>query len=135
MADITVTAANVKAGANAVVKTVTAGAAINAGEVVYQDTSDKKYKLADADAQATAKVAGIALNDAAADQPLEVQTAGDIDVGGTVVVGEVYLVSVTAGGIAPEADVLTGDYVSIIGIGTVSNKLKMQILISDIAIP
>ena len=135
MADITVTAANVKAGANAVVKTVTAGVAINAGQVVYQDTSDKKYKLADADALATAKVAGIALNDAATDQPLEVQTAGDIDVGGTVVVGEVYLVSVTAGGIAPEADVLTGDYVSILGIGTVSNKLKMQILISDIAIP
>lgn len=135
MADITVTAANVKAGANAVVKTVTAGVAINAGQVVYQDTSDKKYKLADADAQATARVAGIALNDAAADQPLEVQTDGDIDVGGTVVVGEVYLVSVTAGGIAPEADVLTGDYVSILGIGTVSNKLKMQILISDIAIP
>lgn len=135
MADITVTAANVKAGANAVVKTVTAGVAINAGQVVYQDTSDKKYKLADADAQATARVAGIALNDAAADQPLEVQTDGDIDVGGTVVVGEVYLVSVTAGGIAPEADVLTGDYVSIIGIGTVANKLKMQILISDIAIP
>ena len=135
MADITVTAANVKAGANAVVKTVTAGVAINAGQVVYQDTSDKKYKLADADALATAKVAGIALNDAATDQPLEVQTAGDIDVGGTVVVGEIYLVSITAGGIAPEAEVVTGDFVSILGIGTVSNKLKMQILISDIAIP
>ena len=62
MADISVTAANVISGGDAVVKTVTAGVALTAGQAVYQDTSDKKYKLADADTQEKSKVAGIVLN-------------------------------------------------------------------------
>ena len=137
MADISVTAANVKAGSNAVVKTVTAGVAITAGQVLYQDTADKKYKLADADAQATAKVAGIAVNDAAANQPVELQTEGDIDVGGTLVKAEILIASVTAGKLSRSTatDIVTGDFVTTLGICTATNKLAMKIQVGDVAIP
>ena len=135
MADISVTAANVIKGANAVSTTFTAGVALTAGQVVYQDTSDKKYKLADADVQATALVAGIVLNDAAANQPVEIQTAGDIDVGGTLVVGTVYVLSLTAGGINTTTALGSGDFTSVLGIATAANKLAMNIQNADVAIP
>ena len=137
MADVSVTAANVLKGSNSVVKTVQAKVAITAGQTVYEDTSTKKYDKADADAQATAKCAGIALNDAAADQPLEVQTEGDIDVGGTLVVGTIYIVSVTAGNISQSTapDFLTGDFMTTLGVATATNKLAMKIQISDVSKP
>ena len=135
MADISVTVANVIKGANAVSNTFTAGVALTAGQVVYQDTSDKKYRLADADVQATALVAGIVLNDAAANQPVEIQTAGDIDVGGTLVVGTVYVLSLTAGGINTTTAISSGDFTSVLGIATAANKLAMKIQNADVAIP
>ena len=49
MADLTITAANVIRGANAVITRGTAGAAITAGQIIYADASDA-FQLADADA-------------------------------------------------------------------------------------
>ena len=137
MADISVTAANVIKGSNPVVKTVQAGVAVTAGQVVYQDTSDKKYKLADADAQATAVAAGIALNDAAANQPMEIQTEGNIDVGGTLVKAEILIVSVTAGNLSRSTatDSITGKYMTSLGICTATNVLAINIQVGGIAVP
>lgn len=42
MADLTITAANVTAGALATTVTGTAGATITAGQLVYLDTRDRK---------------------------------------------------------------------------------------------
>ncbi len=137
MADISVTAANVIKGANAVTKTVQAGVALTAGQVVYQDTSDRKYKLADADAQATAKAAGIVINGAAANQPVEIQTEGDIDVGGTLVKAELLIVSVTAGNLSRSTatDSITGKFMTSLGICTATNVLALKIQVGEIAIP
>lgn len=129
MADLTITAANVVAGSGSKKATGTAGATITAGQVVYFDTTDSKYKLADTDS-ATAAVrspAGIALNGASNNQPLTVLTSGPVTIGATVAVGDVYYLSGTAGGLAPFADVAAGDYPCIIGICTSTSVLDVKI--------
>lgn len=129
MADLSITAANVVAGSGAKKVTGTAGATITAGQVVYFDTTDSKYKLADTDS-ATAAVrspAGIALNGASNNQPLTVLTAGPVTIGATVAVGDVYYLSGNPGGLAPFADVAAGDYPCIIGICTSTSVLDVKI--------
>jgi hypothetical protein len=46
-------------------------------------------------------------------------------------VGIIYCVSATAGGIAPSADLTTGDYVTILGVGATTNRLAVDIFVSD----
>lgn len=128
MADLTITAANVVAGSGAKIKHGTAGATITAGQALYLDSSDGKYKLADNDS-ATAAVrsfAGIALNGASNGQPLAVLEAGSITIGATTAVGIVYCLSSTAGGICPSADIATGDYNTVIGVGTSTTAILVN---------
>jgi hypothetical protein len=121
MADLTITAANVAAGATATKETGTAGASITAGQVVYKDSTDAgKFKLADCDS-ATAAVRspyGIALHAASSGQPLTVLKEGPITIGATVAASVAYYLSPNAGGICPVADLASGDYATIIGLGT-----------------
>ena len=136
MADITITAANVVAGANSKVKHGTAGATITAGQSVYLDPTDKKYKLADYDS-ATAAVRsakGIALHGAANGQPLAVHTSGDITIGGTMTAGLAYYLSPTPGGICPVGDLGSGDYPSIIGIAKSATVLSVQLQEAGVAL-
>ena len=136
MADITVTAANVISGTYAVFVHGTAGATITAGQVVYLDTSANTYKLCDVDLSAAAAViAGIATHGASSGQPLKVQVAGNINPGGTVGVGTVYVGSGNAGGIAPHSDMAQNDYAGIIGIGTTTSNIKLGILNSGVLVP
>ncbi|MER9188651.1 hypothetical protein [Mesorhizobium australicum] len=132
MTDIAITAANVVAGANAVIENGYASAAITAGQVVYRDAS-AKYNLADTDS-ATAlvrKPRGIALNGAAVGQPVAVQKSGDITIGATVTKGVAYYLSGTPGGICPVADVAAGDYPAVIGIATSASVLSINIVAPD----
>lgn len=114
MTDLSVTAANVLASSSAVVERGTAGATITAGQTLYIDTSDSnKLKLADSDnASATVRnCAGIALNGASAGQEVKyVIEDPSFTPGGTLVVGTMYVLSDTAGGIMPAADLEIGDY-------------------------
>lgn len=136
MADLSITAASVVKGANASVVAGTAGATITAGKTVYLDPSDSKYKLADANASATtAALAGVALNGASDGQPISVLTGGNLNPGATVTVGEIYVLSATAGGIAPEADLATGHYVAVLGVGTTTSNIAVQIQISGAVVP
>lgn len=136
MADLTITAANVVAGSGATKEAGVAGATITAGQAVYKDASDGgKFKLADNDS-ATAAVRsfyGIALNGAANGQPLTVLKSGPITIGATVAVGVVYCLSSTAGGICPNADIATGDYNTVIGIGTSTSVIEVQPLAAGAA--
>lgn len=139
MADITITAANCLRGSGAIVnRAYDAGATVTAGQAVYLDTavSPPTWKLADCDdTAAKAVVGGIALHAASAGQPLAVQTGGRITIGGTVTVGEIYVLSGTAGGIAPEGDLATGDYVSKIGVGVTAAIIEMAIHNSGVQVP
>lgn len=136
MVDIVVTPASVLPGSNATVDHGTSGATITAGQVVYKDSADKKWKLADNDS-ATAEIreaTGIALNGASAGQPIAVQKAGLITVGGTLTAGVAYYLSATPGGICPVADIASGDYVCLLGVSTSTTVLKLDISYSGVAL-
>jgi hypothetical protein len=78
---------------------------------LYADEADgKKLKLADANlSDAAAEVVGIALHAAAAGQPLKyVELDEDFTPGATLTSGTTYILSGTAGAIAPDADAVTG---------------------------
>lgn len=137
MADLTVTAANV-AKVSGTVQNGTAGETITAGQALYSDSTDSNHlKLADCDnTSATATFVGIALNGAADGQPIAYLAPGaTINPGATVTVGEIYVVSGTAGGIAPEGDLATGDYVSVIGVGLTSSQIYIIGYNSGVQVP
>jgi len=135
MADISITAANVVAGSDAVRESGTAGATITAGQLVYLDTSDMKYKLADANGAAALRVPnGIALNGASNGQPLSVQKGGDITIGGTMTAGIPYFLSDTPGGLCPLPDIGTGEYSCIVGIAKSTSVLAVNIQPSGVAL-
>lgn len=136
MADLSITAANCVQGTNASVVDGTLGATVTAGQSVYLDSVTTTYKLADADASAAAAAAkGVALNGGASGQPVKVQNSGPITIGGTVVVGKTYIVSATAGGIAPESDSASGMYKTILGVGISATQIQLQPLVSGVQVP
>lgn len=109
MVDLTITAANVVKGSSSSTETGVAGEAITQGEVVFKNASGE-YVLSDADDTSLDEVGGIALNAAEDGQPVEVLLPGsDITIGATMTAGLPYFLSATAGAIAPEADLTTGD--------------------------
>lgn len=136
MSDVSITAANVLAGANAKKRTGIAGATITAGQAVYEDSSDSfKFKLADANASAaTAKCVGIALHGASSGQPLTiVEEDDDFTPGGTLSISAaaddgVYVLSGTAGGIAPIGDLASGWYPVIVGVAKSASKMNLKIV-------
>lgn len=136
MADLTITAASVAKTAGTI-QNGTAGATITAGQSLYLDSSAGTLKLLDADdTAATATFAGIALNGGATGQPISyLAPGGTINPGATVTVGEIYVASGTAGGIAPEGDLATGDYVTIIGVGLTSSTMYLVGYSSGVQVP
>lgn len=135
MADLAITAANVVARNGSRTEDRIAGAAATAGQVVYLDEADDRYKLADCDgAAALRKPRGIALNGAAVGQPLRIHRSGPITIGATLVPGTTYYLSPTAGGIAPLADLSAGDYPTIVGIAISTTVLDVQLHESGVAL-
>jgi hypothetical protein len=127
MADLTITAANVVAGEDVSIEAGIAGATITAGQVVYRDTADSKYKLADADgAAALRSPRGIALNGASNGQPLSILRNGDITIGATMTAGLDYYLSDDPGGICPKADLATGDYIVLVGMAESTSVLNVE---------
>ena len=117
----------ITAGNDATTADYVAGATIAAGNVVYIDENDsKKIKPATTGSAALAKAVGIALNGAAANQPVKVITKGTLENCATMVVGEAYFVSDTAGQVYPSPDYLTGDFGCFLGFAQTATKLKLM---------
>lgn len=125
MADITVTAANVQQSSGAKIKTGVAAVAITAGQAVRKTSAGMALSLADD--EATAGCDGIALNGAAVGQPVSYVTEdAAFEAGATLVAGGVYVASAAAaGGIAPLADILSTEVVTIIGLATSATVMKV----------
>lgn len=136
MADVSITPANVVAGSNASVAHGTAGETIAAGKLVVFDETVKKWKLSDSNsATAALRVPqGVALNGASLNQPLAIQKAGDITIGGTLTAGVAYYASDAAGGLCPVADVGSGEYSTIVGIAKSASVLAVNIQASGVAL-
>jgi hypothetical protein len=129
MADVTVTAAGVIPASNATKVTALCGAAIDAGLCVYLDSTDNRIKLANnLTSAATATLVGVTLNKSlVAEAPIEYASGGDIDPGFTVVVGQLYCLSDTNGGIMPFADLANAQRLVILGYGTSAANLRLLI--------
>lgn len=108
-ADLSITAASFKTGARAKFKHAFASVAITAGQAVYMN-ADGKWALADANGTGTEKVEGLAAHAASANQVLAVvYEDDDLTLGATMsTVAPIYVLSGTAGGIAPSADIASG---------------------------
>lgn len=137
MADLSITAASVVkatiAGNPVKTKTGTAGAAITAGQAVYRDAATNTVKLADADlSAAAAAVVGVALHGAASGQPVTYVTEGPVTVGNILTAGKLYVLSATAGGIAPSSDLAAPLRTGLIGYGYSATVLYVKVIATGI---
>ena len=134
MANLSITAASVVAGAGAQTEAGVAGAAVTAGQVVYKATTGK-YLPADADEATVAERTGrgIALNGAALDQPLKVLTSGPITIGATLTAGVFYYLSDDPGAICPVADVTGGNYIVQVGYAKTASVLEVSFKNTNVA--
>lgn len=136
MADLTITAANVVSGSDALKETGTAGETITAGQAVYKAGATKKWMKADSNsATAEARQAtGIALTGSSLNQPIVVHKSGDLTIGATLTAGTAYYLSDTAGGICPLADVGSGEYVCLLGLAKSTTVLAVDIQYPGVAL-
>ena len=136
MVDLTVTATNVKAGANASIKPVVFGATVTAGKAIVKDPATNKHLLADSN-HATAALRvheGIALNGGGDGQPGDMQVSGDLAIGATLTPGRSYWLSDTAGGICPYEDVGTGERAVLVGVATSASNMRLCRLDSGVTL-
>jgi hypothetical protein len=133
VANLSVTAANVRhVSGEREVKV--SGEAITAGVPLYTAIADGKvYKADNNDTAAKAAVTHIALSDAAGADQFVVCAKPDsvINLGATLTVGGIYIVSATVGLIADAADVST-NFVTVLGIATTAALFKFNPIISGI---
>ena len=127
--DLSITVGNVKVYETATkILVVRYGETVTAGMPVYKKTSDSEYYKADANnTSAEALCAGIALVGGVDNGYGVIVTSGEMDLGATLTVGAQYLVSDTAGGIYPQADVSTGDFISSLGVTVATGKFIVNI--------
>lgn len=137
MADLSLTPSAVVSGAGAKIEHGTAGATITAGQIVYLDSlTTGKWLPADNNAASAAARSprGVALNGAALNQPIAVQTEGPITIGATVTAGVAYYLSDTPGGICVVADLASGEYPTVLGLATSATVLNLKIQSSGVAL-
>lgn len=136
MADLTVTATGVVAGSDASRDHGIAGETITAGQALYKSSTTGKWMKADANgASAEIRTAtGIALNGAAINQPVTVQTGGTLTTGATMTAGLQYYLSDTPGGIAPVADIGAGEYVCLIYVATSTTVAKLNFAYTTVSL-
>jgi len=130
MADLTITPSAVKTGSKGNV--ITAATPIIQGEMVSLDTAGKAIKANCTDIE-LAKFEGIALNSAETSQPLSVLKSGKIELGvGSTVQGETYYLSATDGKIMPSADLVSTNFVSVIGVAYDVSSINITPIITGI---
>lgn len=123
-------------GLTALTERGTAGATVTAGQPVYVDAADgNSLKPADANASATTAAAvGIALHAALDGQPLEYITAGPLALGAILTQGLWYVVSATAGGICPTADLASTHFSTLLGYAHSTSVLVVVVKASGVAL-
>lgn len=137
MADLTITNTDVIDPGGGNVKEANAAEVIDAGEIVYLDSSGT-LQLATVTSAITAAAVGMALNDAVAiGQPVKYKTSGNVTISAQATeVGDPYVVSSNAPGklsLYADANILTGDFITHVGIMTTTTNLNINIHASGVA--
>lgn len=136
MANLTQTAASVVPGTNAVIeRRFNFGGTVVAGNPVYLSAANKWIA---ADNNVSAVEAGqygigVALNGGADGQPAAVQVSGEVNLGATLAIGESYALSATAGAICPEADVVSTNYMTLLGVAKTAALLILNPIVTGVA--
>lgn len=134
MADISITPGSVVASANAHLLYGIAGETITAGQTLYKHTDNRLYKADSNASPATADCVGLSLHGASAGQPLTYSDDDpDFTPGGTLSLSVaadsgVYVLSGTAGGIAPMDDLAAGMYPVVLGVAKSTTKMVLKIV-------
>jgi hypothetical protein len=120
---------------NTQVRIVQYGGTVAIGQPLVK--SSEKYVAADANASAALAAAeGIAMTPGVTDGYGVVAFSGSVLlIGTTMTVGETYLVSDTAGGIMPNADRSSGDYVTRLGTAATTTQLNLAIQATGVQVP
>lgn len=128
MADVSITPADVGIKKGARITTVRAGAAITHLQPLYSK-DDNTYDLAIAnDTEAKANVKYISISKAASGDDVIVVESGDIVFGGGLTARTSYVLSAAAaGGIAPESDLVAGNWITRLGTAPSTTDLKLSI--------
>lgn len=115
-------------------KIVQYNATVAVGQTLVK--SGTKYVLADANASAAAAAEGIAMTPGVADGYGIIAYAGSVIlVGTTMTVGETYVVSDTAGGIMPNSDKASTDYITRLGTAATATQLNLSVQATGIQVP
>jgi hypothetical protein len=132
MSDLSQTPGNVKLVAGTAALVGTAGEALTQGQPAYE-ASGKWYRCDANDTAAKANCRVIVLTPAATDEQVVLARAGsDVNLGATLTVGTVYVVSANVGAIAPVADLTTNDYVTILGVAKTAAVLAFSPVVSGV---
>lgn len=139
MADVTVTAADVRPLPGAVVRRYDAGGTVTPGQAVYL-ASDGDVEAADADAQASARAIGVAVagpdgkTSFSAGDRVDVVTHGPVCGFSSLTPGGIMYSSVTAGKLADAAATTADDYIWVIGYAEAADTVYVSPWTYDIAI-
>jgi len=138
MANISITAASVLASASAKTDSGILGETGTAGQPVYKNDAtgqDGRLYLGDANGSpVTANIVGILLGGGGAGQPVTyVYEDPDFTPGGTLSLSVaadsgVYVLSATAGAIAPMDDLAAGMYPVVLGVAKSTTKMNLKIV-------
>lgn len=138
MADLTIVASTVAiGGATTQTQYIQFGETVTQGQPIYLSTDNKWYK---ADANVSALVAGsaglgVALTPGTASSYGYAVVGGPIIIGATVALATTYIVSATAGGVAPIADLASSSYNSIIGTAISTTVIQVAPNVSGVIKP
>lgn len=141
MAEYTPTAASVIA-TGVVAQTLVAGEAITAGQLIYKAADTMAY-LAQCDGTAIeAQVLGMALNNAAAGQPVHYAAGGDnveitLQTDIFADIGQVLVLGPTAGKFSDASDLDTpnSQRVTLVGWSTATNKMRLKPILTGVQRP
>jgi len=140
MAAYTITQTEVTAGAGATIsRTALAGVTITAGQALYLSAANT-VSLAQADGTAAeAAAVGIAMNGGAAGQPILFVANGLVNLDTAALtgaaLGDVVALGATAGGLYPNEDIATTEYVTIMGYIVTANPgvVNVSIIATGVA--
>ena len=122
MAALTVTATSVVPNSTAIIDSGILGETATAGQAVYLKAADARLWLAQCDGTAAeATAVGILLSGGAAGQAARFATSGSINIGATTAKTATYFVHGTAGGVGPQTDVASTNYITRLGYATATD--------------
>jgi hypothetical protein len=136
--DVVVTASKIAKSGGGVTAIANAGVAITAGQVLYQDTAGLLWPAICSSTAVKSVVVGVALSSApGVGQPVVyLPSGGTLNFGGAVLVsGQTYVLSATSGNIAPIGDLMTGNYVTLLGVASSTSLLPLNVNATQLTSP